>query len=358
MARKFNISIGRITITDKALFTKHMAVMLKAGLTINDALDVAFEESTGRFSNILRDVKEKVLAGSTLADALSKYEKVFSNLYVNIIRVGEKSGTLVESLEQLAIQLEKENELRSKISQAMLYPIIVLAAVILVGGGISIFVLPKLTSLFQVFQGQLPLSTQILLYIVNILVKYGIYIFPGLIVLTFFLIWLTRTKLIKPIWHAILLKMPIVSPIVKNLSLAQFNRNFGTLLKSGLPATESLEIVADSMQNEVYRRKIKYISKEIQSGKNISDVISKMDKIFPKVTSKMINVGEKSGTLDTVLIFLAKFYESEVDKASKNLSVTLEPVLLVIIGFVVGFVVMAIITPIYSLTSTIGSQTP
>lgn len=357
MAKKINFAIGKITITDKALFTKHMAVMLKAGLTINDALDVAVEESAGRFTNILIDVKEKVLAGSTLADALSKYEKVFSNLYINIIRVGEKSGTLVQSLEQLAIQLEKENELRGKISQAMLYPIIVLVAVVLIGGGISIFVLPKLTSLFQVFQGELPLATQILLYIVNILTKYGIYIFPGIVVLILFLAWLARTRLVKPIWHALLLKMPIVSPIIKNLSLAQFNRNFGTLLKSGLPITESLNIVANSMQNEVYKRKIKYIAQEIQSGKNISAVISKMDKIFSKVTSKMISVGEKSGTLDTVLIFLARFYESEVDKASKNLSTTLEPILLVIIGLIVGFVVIAIITPIYQLTSTIGEQT-
>lgn len=352
-----NISLGRISITDKALFTKHLAVMLKAGLTINDALDVTAEESTGKFANILAEVKEKVLAGSTLANALTNYPKVFSSLYINIIRVGEESGTLVESLEQLAVQLEKENELRSKISQAMLYPIIVLIAVVLVGGGISIFVLPKLTSLFSVFQGELPLATQILLYIVNILTKYGIYIFPGIVVAVILLAWLLKTKPIKPIWHALLLRMPIVSPIIKNLNLAQFNRNFGTLLKSGLPITQSLEIVANTMSNEVYKRNIRHIAKEIQSGKSISSVISKMDKIFPKVTSKMINVGEKSGTLDTILIFLAKFYESEVDKAAKNLSVTLEPILLVIIGFVVGFVVIAIITPIYSLTSTIGEQT-
>lgn len=354
--RKLNITIGRISVTDKALFTKHIAVMLKAGLTINEALDVTVEESTGKFTNILSKVQKKVLNGSTLADAISEFPKVFSSLYINIIRVGEKSGTLVQSLEQLAIQLEKENELKTKIAQAMLYPIIVLAAVVLVGGGISIFVLPKLQSLFQVFQGELPISTQILLAIVAVLTKYGIYIFPGIVVLIFIFIWLLRTKPIKPLWHALLLRMPIISPIIKNLNLAQFNRSFGTLLKSGLSITESLSIVSKAMSNEVYKRNIRKILEEIKKGKSISSVITNMDKIFPKVTSKMISVGERSGTLDTVLIFLAKFYEAEVDKASKNLSTTLEPVLLVVIGFVVGFVVIAIITPIYQLTSTIGEQ--
>ncbi len=355
--RQFNINIGRISLIDKALFTKHLAVMLGAGLTINEALDVTADEAVGKFKIVLEDMKEQVIAGKSLADTMQAHAKVFSELYISIVRVGEKSGTLVESLNQLAVQLEKEHQLRNTITQAMLYPIIVLIAIILVGGGISIFVLPKLQSMFDVFQGELPLATKILLWIVDVLINYGIYIFFGSIILIIFLIWFLRLKSIKPYWHALLLKIPIIKPIIKNINLARFNRGLGTLLKSGLPITESLHIVANTMDNEVYKKSINEVLAGIKEGNSMNSLMRPMDKVFPKITSRMIDVGEKSGKLEEVLIFLAKFYESEVDKSSKNLSTTLEPVLLIIIGLIVGFVVIAIITPIYQLTSTIGEQT-
>jgi type II secretory pathway component PulF len=349
-----NVTLGSISLTDKALFTKHLAVLLEAGMTFSEAIDITVEQAKGRLRRVLIDLRDKIVAGKSFSEALAFHPKIFSSLYINVIRVGEEGGTLVESLKQLTAQLEKERELRTKIAQALLYPVIVLLALILVGTGASIFVLPKLKSLFEVFQGDLPLATKILLWIVDLFSNYGIFILLGLVFLVVLLAWLFRTKVMKLVWHALILKLPIVGLIAKNINLARFNRNLGTLLKSGLPIAECLSIVANIATNEVYKKHILQIQKEIQKGKDINFVMRGMERVFPRIASRMIRVGEKSGKLDEVLIYLAKFYETEVDKSSKNLSTVLEPTLLIIIGLVVGFVVIAIITPIYQLTSAIG----
>lgn len=347
--------ITGIGLTDKTLLTKHMTVMLRSGLTITESVDIAAEQATGNMKKVLADIRDGINSGKSFSAGLAKYPRVFSPLYVNIVDVGEKSGTLVESLEQLSVQLEKQNELRSKIFQALLYPVIVLFAVVLVGGGISVFVLPRLTSLFAVFQGEIPVATQVLLVFVDLLTNYGFIIFPALLVVFILFIVAIRLEPVKPLWHAALVRMPIVAPITRNVNLAQFSRNLGTLLKSGLPITQSLEIVANATANRAYQRKIRKVLKGIEQGKSMNTVMSKMDTLFPKITTRMINIGEKSGKLDEVLLYLAEFYENEVDKSSKTLQTTLEPILLIVIGLVVGFVMIAIITPIYELTSTIGS---
>lgn len=347
--------ITGISLTDKTLLTKHMTVMLRSGLTITESVDIAADQATGNMKKVLTDIRNGISSGKSFSAGLAKYPRVFSPLYVNIVDVGEKSGTLVESLEQLSVQLEKQNELRSKIFQALLYPVIVLFAVVLVGGGISVFVLPRLTSLFAVFQGEIPLATQVLLVIVDLLADYGFFFFPALFVIFILFLIAIRIEAVKPIWHALLVRIPIVAPITKNVNLAQFSRNLGTLLKSGLPITQSLNIVANATANRAYQKKIRKVLKGIEQGKSMNAVMSKMDTLFPKITTRMINIGEKSGKLDEVLLYLAEFYENEVDKSSKTLQTTLEPILLIVIGLVVGFVMIAIITPIYELTSTIGS---
>lgn len=348
--------ITGISLTDKTLLTKHMTVMLRSGLTITESVDIAAEQATGNMKKILTQISAEINAGKTFASGLAKYPRVFSPLYVNIVKVGERSGTLVESLEQLSIQLEKEHELRSKIMQALLYPMIVLFAVLLVGGGISVFVLPRLTSLFAVFQGEIPLATRILLAIVDLLTDYGFIVFPALFFGFILFLILIRLEPVKPIWHAVLVRTPIVAGIVKNVNLAQFCRNLGTLLRSGLPITQSLQIVASATSNRVYKRKIERLLSSIETGKTMNEVMKGMQRVFPSITTRMINIGEKSGKLDEVLVYLAEFYENEVDQSSKTLQTTLEPILLVVIGLVVGFVMIAIITPIYELTSSIGNQ--
>ncbi|MBU1118373.1 type II secretion system F family protein [Patescibacteria group bacterium] len=352
--KRKNISLEYVRITDKVLFTKNLALMLKAGLTINEALNVSVDQANGSFKKALEDINDRVTAGTAFSEGLRRHPRLFSTLFVSIVRVGEKSGTLVESLNQLTNQLEKERTLKSKITQAMMYPVIVLITLVLVGAGISIFVLPKLTSLFNVFQGEIPFSTQVLLWIVDVMSKWGIYIIGGGILLVVFLILIVKTKPIRPIWHALLLRIPVIGKIARNLNLARTTRNLGTLLQSGLPIVESLDIVSRSIPNESYKRKIHAISEEVQTGTEIHTSMEGAEHIFPKIASRMIAVGERSGRLDEVLLYLADFYENEVDKASQNLSTTLEPILLVIVGIAVGFVALAIITPIYQLTATIA----
>lgn len=344
-----------ISTKEKAILAKHLAVMIRAGLTVTEAIEITHAQAKGGLKKALGKVKEDIFKGKSLANAAEKNPEAFSDLFVSIVRVGEQSGTLDESLEQLAIQLEKEYELRGKIIQALLYPITVLVAVTIVGGGISIFVLPKLRSLFEVFQGTLPAATQVLLTLVDFMAVYGGYVFIALLILFIAGFFAIKTKPIRPLWHSLLFHTPAVGAIIRSINLAEFNRNLGTLLKSGVPLVDSFGIVADSMPNFVYKSALKKTIKEIEKGKSVTASMKKLNKVFPPLVTQMINVGEKSGKLDSVLIFLAEFYESEVDQATKTLSSTLEPILLIVIGLVVGFVMIAIITPIYELTGTIGS---
>ncbi|MBU1167646.1 type II secretion system F family protein [Patescibacteria group bacterium] len=353
---KAHTGIGHIGLTSKTLFTKHLSVMLKSGLTLNEALDIAADQSQSKMKKIVEDLRDQVIAGSSFADALKRHPKTFAKFFVSVIGVGERSGTLVKSLEELADQLEKDYQLKLKVIQAMLYPIIVLIAVVIVGTGISIFVLPKLKTLFEVFQGELPMSTKILLFIVDLFSKYGLIVIPAMVVGFFVLIFVLRSKPVRPFSHALLLKIPVVGGFSKDLNLARFNRNLGVLMRSGLPVTDALEIVAGVLSNEVYRRKTLKILAGVKAGKSINQVMGPMKHIFPKITSRMIGVGEKSGKLDEVLLYLAHFYEGEIDKASKNLSTVLEPILLIVIGLVVGFVMIAIMTPIYNLTNLVAGQ--
>lgn len=348
--------LGYISLTRKILLTKNLAVMIKSGVPINEALEVAVDQATGKMQRVLKDVNDQVVGGMAFGDALARHPKVFSKIYVSLIRVGETSGNLAESLEELSVQLDKDNQLRVKVMQAMLYPIIVLLATIFVGGGVSIFVLPRLQNLFAVFQGSLPLATKILLGTIDILTNYGLYIFIGLAIAIPLIIWGTRIKFIKPIWHRMILAIPFFGKIVKDYNLARFNYSLGVLLKSGIPITDALEIVADVLNNEVYRRKTELILEGVKKGGSMYKTMKEIQRIFPGITGRMVNVGEKTGKLDEVLPYLADFYESEVDRSTKNLSTTLEPILLVIIGLVVGFVMIAIITPIYELTGLIAEQ--
>lgn len=345
---------GLVSLTNKVLLTKHLAVMLKSGLTLTEALDIILDQSQGKLKKVIEDVRRQAVGGRSLAESFRRHPKIFSRMFTSVIEVGENSGTLTRSLEELADQLEKEHELKVKIYQAMLYPMIVLIAVVLVGAGISIFVLPKLRVLFAIFKGNLPLMTQILLFIIDIFSKYGLIIFPGIVIGIILLGLLFQTKLMKPFWHRIILRLPLVSRFSKNLNLARFNRNLGILLRSGLPITQALQIVAGVLDNEIYKRKVLEILIGVRQGKSVSAMMVRVDRVFPKITSRMIGVGEKSGKLDEVLLYLARFYEGEVDKLSKTLSTTLEPILLIIIGLVVGFVMLAIMTPIYNLTSLVA----
>lgn len=351
-----DISIfSRVTLLDKVFFTKHLSVMLKSGVPLLTSIQTILSQSTNpAFRDVLKELAKDVSDGSSLEEALRKHPKVFGPLYLNLIKVGEKSGNLEKNLEFLASQLKKEYEFRNKVSGAMLYPEIVLGTISVIGVFISIFVLPKLVDLFASLDIKLPISTRIILFVGRTMRDFGILIvgfFIGLVVLARIL---ATMPAVKPFYHRMLLSMPVFGVFLQNIELASFTRNLGIMLKSGLPLSVALQTEYESTENRVYKEYIKALSLGIQDGRTLESVLSAPDfKFMPKIMVKMIGIGEKTGKLDESLTYLGDFFEDEVDNTSKNLGNVLEPLLLVIIGLVVAFVAFSIISPIYEFTGSI-----
>ena len=353
---KGNISIfNRVSFLEKLLFTKHLSIMLKSGIPISEAISTIEEQTASpAFKNVLQGLVKEIQNGQSLATALTKYPKTFDALYINLIKIGEESGSLETNLEYLAGQLKKDYDFKKKVQGAMLYPLIIFVATGLVGGFTSLFVLPKLVDLFASLNVKLPLSTQILIFFALAMKNYGIFIIAGVIGLIFGLTALLRQPKIKPHYHRFLLSLPILGIYLQNIELTSFCRNLGLMLKSGLPINQALETQANATSNLVYKSYTEKLKIAIDKGKNMESELSAPSyKYIPKIMAKMIGVGEKTGKLEDSLLYLGDFFEDEVDSTTKNLANILEPILLLGIGLVVGFVAISIISPIYELTGSV-----
>lgn len=347
--------LSKVTFLDKLLFTKHLSIMIKSGITISDALDsLASQTKSNKFNEVLTTVAKDIKNGQALAKSLQKHPKVFDNLYVSLIEVGEQSGTLEESLSYLATQLAKEYSLHKKIQGALLYPTIVIVSVILVGAGMSLFVLPKLTDLFTSLDVTLPLTTQILLFFSNLMKHHGVIIISSFVITIVFMRGFIKLPIIRPKWDRLTLSFPIFGELLQNQQLSSLCRNLGIMLKSGLPLTRTLEIQYVATNNFVFKNYIKKLQDSVDKGKEMGTELDTGNySKFSPIAVKMIAVGEKTGKLDEVFLYLGDFFEEEVDNIAKNLSVVLEPIILLAIGLIVGFVALAIISPIYELTGSI-----
>jgi len=345
----------RVSHTERLLFTKHMAIMIKSGITLLDAIDTLREQTKSKaFQQILSQILTDTKNGQALSVSLQKYPDVFDQFYISLIEIGETSGTLEQNLEFLAVQLSKDFQLRKKIQGALMYPGLVLSATAIMGGFISFFILPKLVEFFSSFEVSLPLSTQILLGFAMVMKNYGALIFGGLVVSFFVFISIIRIPSIKFLWHKAILKIPIFGELLLYQELARFARNFGVLLKSGIPATKGLEVTAQTLSNVLFQRDIRIVAEKLAGGNSIGTTMKKLQfSEIPGIIVKMIAVGEKTGKLEDVLLYLGDYYEDEIENISKNLTTLLEPFLLIVIGIVVGFVALAIISPIYELTGSI-----
>lgn len=351
---EFEISLKGVSLTDKALFAKHLSVMLEAGLVISEALSIIADSVKGRFKKIIRGVLQSVEAGHSLSSSFARYPKEFSGIFVSATYAGEASGTLDENFRNIAAQLEKEKELSGKIKGALLYPAVVLSATFFLGMAMSFLVLPKITPLFRGLKMELPITTRALLWFSSFMESYGLIFVVGVVGFVFFMLWLVKQKFSRPIVDSIVLHLPFVKEISHKTNLARFCRNLGTLLRSGLNIDEALEVTKDTLGNFYYSRAIGKVSQSISKGTKLSDNLREFDNLFPTMVTRMIMVGEKSGKLEDTLFYLADFYEAEVDNATKSLSTAIEPLLLIVIGFVVGFLALSIITPIYNVTGNIN----
>lgn len=349
---------GYVTHLEKVVFTKHLTVMVKAGLSLLDSLRILREQATSRkFRNVLGLVVKSVESGQSLSDSLGRHPKVFSAFFINVIRAGESAGTLEGNLEHLAEQFTKDHELRQKVRNALLYPAFVLVAAVAIGFFFALYVIPQITSLFSGLRDlELPLVTQLMVNFANFSKDNSLLLVGGTIGGGLALIWVLRLKVMQPISHGLMLRLPVVGKLSKNVNLALFSLVLGTQLKSGIPIMQALEVAGHVLDNYYFKRAILAATESVSRGGALSAAMADFPEIFPSLSVRMIEVGERSGRLEDVLGFLSEFYALEVETTMKNLTTVLEPLMLVVIGLLALALAYAIIIPIYNYVSVIGDM--
>lgn len=345
---------GRVKDKDIVVFTRQFATMIDAGLPLVQGLDIlSTQVESKNLARTLTAIKADVESGATFADALRKHPKVFSELYVNMVAAGEAGGILDTILNRLAAYIEKAMKLKKKVKGAMIYPAVVTSIAVLVITVIMIVVVPTFSKMFTQLGGTLPLPTLMVIKISNFLAGIGGLLVFGLIVgIVVFIVQVRRTEKGKRVIDAILLKLPIFGILIKKVSVAKFTRTLGTLISSGVPILDGLDITAKTSGNKVVEYAIVDVKKGVSEGKTLGEPLSKT-KVFPPMVTHMIAVGESTGALDTMLSKIADFYDDEVDNAVSNLTAMMEPMLMVFLGSSVGFIVIAMYLPIFKLITLI-----
>lgn len=346
----------QISSQEKLIFTKHLSVMLKAGITITQALDSLAKDATNpKLRQLITSLYTQIESGQSLSQALRLFPQVFDPIYLNLITIGEESGTLDSTLRYLSLQLAKLKDLRQKIQGALLYPTLVLGLMFTIGIGLSIFILPQLVEFFSAFDTNLPLSTRILLSFANLMKYHGLTLLISLIIVILGFNLIIKFNPIKRIWNRFIFHLPLFGKFIHLSSMAILSRNMSVLLSSGVPLSRGLTILSSTEPNLYLQSNLDQLSHHLKSGKSLSETIKSYHlTIFPSLFTKMVAVGESTGKLDEMLSYLADYYESDIEVASKNLTTTLEPILLIIVGLMVAFLALAIIGPIYQITGSIG----
>ncbi len=347
---EFLPSFTFIPLSEKMIFARHLAIMIGAGLAMTRALEIlSLQTKNKSFSKIIKAIKENVNQGQSLAESLEKYPKIFSELFVNMVRVGETSGSLEETLKMLAYQMEKEYELKSKVRSAMIYPIIVLTAMFGIGLLMMVVVVPKLTQIFKEINADLPVSTKILISISDFLNQHWVMGILGVFALAIIGRFLIKTQTGKSSVDWVILHLPIIGDITKKINSARLARTLGSLIESSVPIVQSLQIITGTLGNSFFRQSLTKAASAMQKGEQLSKFINGYPQLYPAMVVQMIAVGEETGTLGTILGKLADFYEEEVANVTKGIASIIEPVLMVIIGAAVGFFAISMIQPMYSL---------
>lgn len=349
-------NIGTVPLKEKIAFIENLQVMIKSGISAPRALKlIATQTKNPKFKSILTEVSQNVESGKTIHETLAKYPKIFSFIFISMVKVGEVTGSLEKSLEYLGIQLEREADIKSKVKGAMLYPAIIISAMAIIGILMGIFVLPQLTSIFSEFEpDKLPATTKIVIWISDTLSGNSTAIIIGLVLFIIFAIYFFRQTYGKRFLDFIGIHMFIIGPIVKKINLARFSRILSSMLKSGVPIVDGLQVASETVGNSYYQGVIKQASSSVRQGKPLTEVLEANQNLFPFILVQMLLVGEETGSLENILSQLAVQYEGEVDSTMRNLSSVIEPILLLVIGGLVGILALALIAPIYNISQSIG----
>ncbi len=346
----------RVKVDDLAIFSRQFATMSDAGVPLTQCLDILMEQTANpTLSRVTGEIKLEVEGGGGMADALAKHPKIFSNLYVNMVRAGEVSGQLEIIFNQLADLLEKQRALRNKVKAGLFMPILVLGFCLLITIGMIVFVVPRFAEIFEDLKTELPAPTQVLINISR-----DIRSIKGLVFAIAFVVFVLIIKAIiktdkgGQIWDQIKLKLPLFGSLITKKVVANFARTFGLLQASGVPILDALNIVADTADNRVVADAIREAKNAIQQGESISKPLAE-SQVFPPMVTHMIIVGENTGTVETMLTKIAELYEDEVDRAVEGLTKLIEPIMMVFVGSMVGSILICLYLPIFNLAGALSN---
>lgn len=345
---------GKVTTKEIVIFTRQFATMIDAGLPLVQCLDIlSNQQPNPLFKTTLIEIKKAVEGGSTFADALRKHPKIFDDLYVNLVAAGEVGGILDTILARLAGFMEKAEKLKSKIKGALMYPMVISIIAVLIVGGLLLFVVPIFEGMFKDFGKALPAPTQFVVNLSNVLQSYW-YIFIGVIAgIVIGLKQFNATPKGRVVMDGVKLKLPIFGDLIRKTAVARFTRTMSTMMSSGVPILEALEIVAKTSGNKIIEEAIMKTRTALSQGKTLAEPLGE-SKVFPSMVIQMIAVGESTGALDAMLAKIADFYEEEVDQAVDTLMSLIEPVFMAFLGVTVGGLIIALYLPIFSLAGAVG----
>ena len=350
-------SLMRLALKERILFIKRLSTLIRAGVPLLSALVMIKKQAKSKvmiriMDQVIRDTEN----GQYLATSLGKFRKIFGELTINIIEIGEVSGTLGENLDYLAEELKKKQALRRKVVSASVYPIFIIIATFGITVLLTVFVFPKILPIFRSVNFELPWTTRVLIFLSSLMINHGLLIFLGLIVLVVGVWLLLKLDRFKFAFHRMLIALPLVGRLTQGYNMANICRTTGLLLRTSVNIVRSTKITANTTTNLVYKKELNEIAEKLTKGESISTHMEAKPKFFPSIASQMISVGESTGNLSETFIYLSNMYEEEVDDLTKNLSTVIEPLLLIFMGVLVGFVAISIITPIYGITQHLNPK--
>ncbi len=343
----------RVKPADIALFTRQLADLMRAGVPLNRALNTLGTQTTNlTLAETIRDIEKQVSSGATLSEALGRYPKIFSGLYTSMVRAGETGGFLEDVLHRLAMFIEKDQELRSRISSAMAYPILLIVIGTFAITFLMVFFIPRFSEIFKKMGDGLPWPTQVVMGISYFLRDYWMFAFMGLVALMFAWTRFTATSAGRRLFDRLRLRIPLFGDIVRKNAVSRFSRTLGTLLKSGVAILNALDISKAAMANVVLMEDIDEASAGVKQGKGLAEIL-RSSRYFPPMVIDMIAVGEEGGNLDEVLVNVADSYDMQVERAVRVFVALFEPALLLVMATLVGFIVIAMLLPVFTLSTII-----
>jgi len=356
-AREINLPTigGPVSAKELVIFTRQFATMIDAGLPLVQCLEILSQQGENKiFNNILKDVKNFVEQGGTFSEGLRRHPKVFDDLYVNLVNAGEIGGILDTILQRLAVYIEKRVKLKGQIKSAMVYPTAIFCVAIIVIIVMLTFVIPAFRGMFAEFgaEDELPGLTQLIIDVSEGFLGNWYWFLGGLIAIVSLVSYSYRTPRGKHFWHLAMLTVPVLGPVMRKIAVARFTRTLGTLLSSGVPILDAMDIVAKAAGNVIVSNAINQTAEKIREGRTMAEPLMET-KVFPPMVVQMIGVGEQTGALDTMLNKIADFYEEEVDVAVAGLTSLLEPLMMVFIGGIVGTILIAMYMPIFEIAGKV-----